>query len=117
MSVQVRWSKGIKDANIRVKSLQISGAGFTYQADIINALLHRCRLKPTAEPAAKPIQERETSVSEHINAAVARMLEARTGGEAIPADFIAAHPLSMSDALEVQQRVQAAFGPVGGWKV
>lgn len=56
-------------------------------------------------------------MSEHINAAVARMLEARKGGEAIPADFIAAHPLSMSDALEVQQRVQAAFGPVGGWKV
>lgn len=56
-------------------------------------------------------------MSAHIEAAVTRMLEARKGGAAIPADFIAAHPLSISDGLEVHARVQAAFGPVGGWKV
>ena len=56
-------------------------------------------------------------MSVHIDAAVARMLEVRKGGEAIAADFIAAHPLSMSDGLEVHARVLAALGPVGGWKV
>ena len=56
-------------------------------------------------------------MSEHIDAAVARILEARQGGAAIPPDFIAAHPLSISDGLDVHERVQAALGPIGGWKV
>ena len=56
-------------------------------------------------------------MSTHIEAAVARLLGARKGGAAVPPDFVAAHPLSSSDARTVREKVQAAFGPVAAWKV
>ena len=56
-------------------------------------------------------------MSTHIEAAVARLLEVRRGGAPVDAEFIAAHPLSVADALVVQARVQEACAPVGAWKV
>jgi 2-keto-4-pentenoate hydratase len=56
-------------------------------------------------------------MSTHIEAAVARILEARMGGPAIPVDFVQAHPLSLAEGQEVAAKVQVTWGPVGGWKV
>ncbi len=56
-------------------------------------------------------------MSIHIDAAVARLLEAHNGGDAIPTEFTVAHPLTISDAIEVQARVQAASGPIAAWKI
>src|SRR4051812_25984204 len=56
-------------------------------------------------------------MSEHIDAAVQRLIEAHSGGPAITKQFIAVHPLSIGEALQVRERVQAALGPIGGWKI
>lgn len=56
-------------------------------------------------------------MSTNIDAVVARLIEARKGGAAVPVDFVAAHPLSDSEARTVREKVQAALGPVAAWKV
>lgn len=55
-------------------------------------------------------------MTDAIDVAAARLLEARAGGAPVGAAFMAAHPLSIADGLAVQTRVQAAIGPVGAWK-
>lgn len=53
----------------------------------------------------------------HVNAVIDRLLQAREGGTAVPADFVSAHPLSVGEGLAVQAGIAAAMGAVAGWKV
>lgn len=47
----------------------------------------------------------------------ARLIEARKNRTRVDADFIAAHPLTVEEALAVQAAVQSGVGDIAGWKV
>ncbi len=53
----------------------------------------------------------------NVDTAVAALLEVRKGKPRLSVDFCKAHPLTFAEALQVQEKVTATLGTVGGWKV
>jgi 2-keto-4-pentenoate hydratase len=62
------------------------------------------------------IKSGETSMS-NIDVATKELLAVRSSGGLVSTDFVAAHPLSAAEGLQVQDNISKVAGPVGGWKV
>ena len=56
-------------------------------------------------------------MSNNVELAVASLLDVHKGKPRLTVDFCKAHPLTFAEALQVQEKVTAALGAVGGWKV
>lgn len=56
-------------------------------------------------------------MANNVDIAVAALLDVRKGKPRLSIDFCKAHPLTFAEALQVQEKVTAALGAVGGWKV